>query len=113
MGPGIGRYFVSFRRLVNPENLASIKIVTNEMEKEFASNAKRSVNLDPGLLALSRFVLATTKDTAQRIALRDGIYAELHPALNQEGIQDLSLDLSGLLQREYMKSSRRSGDLPG
>jgi len=77
MGPGICRYFVSFRRLVNPENLASFKIVTNDVETEFASDGKRSVNLDPGLLALSRFVLATTKDNAQRIALRDGIYAEL------------------------------------
>lgn len=77
MGPAISRYFVSFRNLVNPELLASIKIATNAMENVFTTDGKRSVNLDPGLLALSRFVLATTKDNAQRIALRDGIYAEL------------------------------------
>ena len=77
MGPELQRYFLSFERLVNPEALAGIKITTNELEDRFLIGGKRSVNLDPGLLALSRFVLATTKDNAQRIALRDGIYAEL------------------------------------
>ena len=77
MGPGISRYFLSFERLVNPEDLARIKLTTNSLEERFLADGKRSVNLDPGLLALSRFVLATTKDNAQRIALRDGIYAEL------------------------------------
>jgi len=101
MGPGISRYFVSFRRLVNPENLASIKIVTNEMEKEFASNGKRSVNLDPGLLALSRFVLATTKDNAQRIALRDGIYAELTLLFTRKEFRTFPWTYPDYCSREY------------
>ena len=38
---------------------------------------RRSVNLDPGMLTLGRLMLASTKDNAQRIPLRDGIYAEI------------------------------------
>ena len=34
------------------------------------------MNLDPGLLSLSNFILATCKDRSHRIPLRDGIYAE-------------------------------------
>ena len=37
----------------------------------------RPVNLDPGLMQLGKFMLATTKDQAHRIYLRDGIYAEV------------------------------------
>jgi hypothetical protein len=67
MGPGIVRLFWAFDRLVDPAGLPSIKLTTNS----------RKLNLDPGLLSLSRFVLATTKDGAHRIPLSDGIYAEV------------------------------------
>ena len=35
------------------------------------------MNLDPGYLVLGKFVLATTKDQAHRLYLRDGIFAEV------------------------------------
>ena len=37
----------------------------------------RPLNLDPGYLTLAKLVLASTKDFAHRIYLRDGIYAEV------------------------------------
>ena len=37
----------------------------------------RPLNLDPGVLELGKFLLATTKDQAHRIYLRDGIFAEV------------------------------------
>ena len=55
----------------------AIKLAANSIESRLAVDGRRKVNLDPGLLAPGRFVLATTKDRAHRIALRDGIYAEL------------------------------------
>jgi hypothetical protein len=39
--------------------------------------APRPINLDPGCIALSKLVLATTKDQAHRIYLGRGIYAEI------------------------------------
>jgi hypothetical protein len=77
MGTGIGRFLLAFEPLADPVELAAIKLWTNDLEARHSSGGKRRCNLDPGLLSLGRFVLATTKDRAHRIPLRDGIYAEL------------------------------------
>jgi hypothetical protein len=77
MGSPISRFFVSFARLVDPSGLAAIKAATNSLEDGFREHGRRSVNLDPGLLALSRFVLATTKESSHRVALVAGIWAEV------------------------------------
>jgi hypothetical protein len=44
---------------------------------EAESRSPRIVNIDPGYLDGARLVLASTKDHAHRIYLRDGIYAEV------------------------------------
>lgn len=77
MGSPIRRFFVSFERLVDPSELARIKCQTNAIEDRFREGGARRVNLDPGLLCLSRFVLATTKESSHRIALASGIWAEV------------------------------------
>src|SRR5882724_10809967 len=66
MGTPISRLFVTFERLVDPSSLAAIKVRSNTLEERWRDGERRAVNLDPGLLALSRFSLATTKDTAHR-----------------------------------------------
>ena len=77
MGEGIRRLYALFMDPVDPSSLARIKTKTDELEWVYSENGKRKVNLDPGLLAPGRLVLATTKDRAHRISLSDGIYAEL------------------------------------
>ena len=81
MGPGIQRQFISFQSLINADTLAEMKLFTNKVEQIFAINksegAARRVNLDVGYLCMAKLVLATTKDNAHRIYLRDGIYAEI------------------------------------
>ena len=101
MGERIVRRFVSFRDLVSPDRLAEIKIETNELEESFAAGGKRRINLDPGLLNLSRFVLATTKDNSHRIALRDGIYAELTLQYSRKDFQILPWTYPDYATREY------------
>lgn len=80
MGARPCRYFLMFRNLVDPSTLADIKKKTNEIELLFSSSIgnplARRINLDPGLLSLSSFILATCKDRSHRIPLHDGIYAE-------------------------------------
>ncbi len=81
MGEGLLRQFVSFERLVNPQELAAIKILSNHIEERICFDLalppeQRRVNIDPGYVTLSKLVLATTKDYGHRIYLRDGIYAE-------------------------------------
>ena len=80
MGENLKRRFVSFRELASPDALAATKTLTNDLEKRITrdcgfADTQRLVNLDPGYLTLSKFVLATTKDFAHRVYVRDGIYA--------------------------------------
>jgi hypothetical protein len=79
MGLALLRRFLAFDRLVDPAALAGIKLACNRIEARTAraSGGGRSLNLDPGILSLSRFCLATTKNRAHRIPLSSGIYAEL------------------------------------
>jgi hypothetical protein len=81
MGKDLQKFFFAFEKLVHADFLAGAKLLTNAMERELAqSNTHvelRPLNLDPGLLSLGKFVLATTKDQAHRIYLRDGIHAEV------------------------------------
>jgi hypothetical protein len=81
MGDGLKKCFLVCEPLVVPDRLADIKLRTNQLEQEAAQvwskSEPRPLNLDPGLLSLGKFMLATTKDQAHRIYLRDGIFAEV------------------------------------
>ena len=77
MGPGIFRWLWSFAQLVDKSSLAPIKLLTNRVEESYTKRSKRRINLDPALLSLGNFVLATGKDNAHRIYLGLGIFADL------------------------------------
>ena len=81
MGGDLRKQFFSFRDLVDPGRLAEIKLHANALERELAHSGRypetRPINIDPGCLSLGKFLLATTKDKAHRIYLRDGIFAEV------------------------------------
>jgi hypothetical protein len=82
MGSGLTKQLLAFRDLVSPDCLPKVKRHTNALEAELAAagtfeDAPRPLNLDPGILTLGKFLLATTKDQAHRIYLRDGIFAEV------------------------------------
>ncbi len=81
MGTGLKKCFFACERLIAPDDLAQIKLFTNQLELEAAQQGNKSeprpLNLDPGLLSLGKFMLATTKDQAHRIYIGQGIYAEV------------------------------------
>jgi hypothetical protein len=81
MGAGLRKQFFVFQDLVSGDCLPAAKLRTNDLEGELARAGNyaepRPLNLDPGLLTLGKFMLATTKDQAHRIYLRDGIFAEV------------------------------------
>jgi len=65
MGPHLFKKLFAFADLVDPSKLADIKNMTNEIESTSHSTSlseqPRPLNLDPGLLNLGKFMLATTK----------------------------------------------------
>jgi hypothetical protein len=81
MGHPLVRYFIALGDLIAPDELAGIKRLANEVENRMAGAADwpvaRPVNLDPGYVAPSKLVLASTKDFSHRIYLDDGIFAEI------------------------------------
>jgi Domain of unknown function (DUF4416) len=103
MGPGIQRFFVSFRRLVDPSLIADIKVQTNRVEEQFREGEARKVNIDPGLLCLSRFVLVTTKESAHRIPLSSGIYAEVTLLFHKGSFRPLEWTYPDFRSSEYLR----------
>ncbi len=76
MGSPIFRLFYSFYQLINPKELARIKLECNVIEDLLAVNGQRKVNLDPGYLDYDKFVLASAKYAGHKIYLDHGIYAD-------------------------------------
>ncbi len=79
MGTDLRKQLWAFTDLIAAECLPEIKHRTNALERELAEGYPevRPLNLDPGYLVLGKFLLATTKDQAHRVYLRDGIFAEV------------------------------------
>jgi len=79
IGKNLKRKFVSFSKLIAPEDIADVKIFTNDLEKQFLypGSRRRQVNLDPGYMEAAKLVLATTKNHQHRIYLGKGIYGEI------------------------------------
>jgi len=77
MGTGLVRRFVTFERLIRPEELPAVKLCTNALEERFSEGGARRVNIDPGYLARQHFILATGKGYSHRPYIGRGIYADL------------------------------------
>ena len=78
MGEDLIRQWFAFERLVDPDILADLKHYSNKTEQRFVNeDARRRVNIDPGLITMSSLILASTKNYAHRIYIGKGIYAEV------------------------------------
>lgn len=81
MGPTLQRRFIAVDGLKHPGELADWKRRTQEIETRFAARSgapsPRPINLDPGYLTEAKLVLASLKNFAHRVYLRDGVFAEV------------------------------------
>lgn len=133
MGPGLQKQFViveangessceTSRGFYDPAALAQSKLQSNAWEIELKENSNypdpRPVNIDPGYLTLTKLVLASAKDRAHRIYLRDGIYAEeclyyldqrwqsrpwTYPDYRREDFQEFFVEARELLKQRIAK----------
>jgi Domain of unknown function (DUF4416) len=126
MGRGLSRMFISFLRLVLPDALSDIKLRTNALEEEIRTSwgsESRLVNIDPGILTSAALIMATAKDFAHRIPLRQGIYGHLellfsrnavkllawtYPDFQKEGYQRFLLQV----RQAYLRQLRESRGRP-
>ncbi|MEI6233607.1 MAG: DUF4416 family protein [Planctomycetota bacterium] len=89
MGANLKRCFFSFHNFADPSTMPDWKLATNAMEEKLApilapsGTPPRPINIDPGYVTGAKLVLATTKDFAHRIYMRDGIFAEITMAFRR------------------------------
>ncbi len=101
MGEGIQRRFFSFETCIDPSILCDVKVRTNMMESVFAEGGERKINLDPGILSLDNFILATTKNNGHRIPLKAGIYGEVTLLFVNRKFEPLPWTYADFRSREY------------
>ncbi len=93
MGAPLYRRVLAFKSLIEQDDLASIKLATNELEGAHLNGDQRResrrVNIDPGYLLSSRFVLATGKEYSHRIYIGRQIYADLTLMYTKKGFKTL------------------------
>ena len=76
MGKNLVKTFIVFNKGIEKKDLVKIKQQTTEVEKEFAVNNNRIINLDPGYLSEKELVLASFKrGTNYKEDLGEGVYA--------------------------------------
>lgn len=123
MGTGLLRYFLLFKPLRDREELPSVKLITNDIEANMSEGGRRTINIDPGYIALEQVVLATTKGFAHRIYLGQGIFGDLtlmHAAGTYKPLPWTypdygSAEMISMLKcwREEYKKDLRGGAVPG
>lgn len=103
MGSTIKKFFISFQNLVSGDSIMDTKIYTNIIEEKYSISEKRKVNLDPGHMFLSKFILSTTKDGSHRIPLGKGIYAEITLLFQKNSFRPLEWTYPDFRDSEYIK----------
>jgi hypothetical protein len=101
MGRPLFRRFISFTRLKNPQNLVKIKLFCIKVERKYALDDKRRINIDPGYLTEAKLILATTKDFSHRIYLAKGIYAEVTLCFKEGRFCDLATTFPDYRTTQY------------
>jgi hypothetical protein len=81
MGTGLLKKIFVFDQIFPADILPVTKRFSIALENELASSGlypePRPINIDPGLVQLGKFLLASTKDQAHRIYLQDDIFGEV------------------------------------
>jgi hypothetical protein len=118
MGVSLQKQLIGFEKLIRPESLPNIKLITNELEQRHSLENKRQVNIDPGYLTGAKVVLATTKNFDHRIYLGKGIYGDVHLRYrgNKFRFNDwtypdyrdmIVIDFFARLRKKYMKAYQK------
>ncbi len=94
MGTGLLRTFIFFELLLDPEQLALVKNMTNLIEKRLshAVSGNRRINIDPGYVTEAKVVLASTKDFSHRVYIGRHIYAEVTLQYREQGRTFVALE---------------------
>lgn len=77
MGRPLHKYFACYGLIDTPEILPDFKLRAVEIEDRFLKDDKRTINIDPGYVALEKVVAASTKNFPHRVYIKDGIFGDI------------------------------------
>jgi len=77
MGERLERYWALGKGLAEADELVPLKLAANELEREFAADGGRRVNVDPGYVSEFAVVAATCKALPAAVYLARGVYGYL------------------------------------
>ncbi len=77
IGKNLLKKIIVFKNLIEREELAEIKVFTNDLEEKYSVDNKRTINLDPGYLTKEQLVLASVKESPYKVYIGKGIFAHL------------------------------------
>ena len=104
MGEGrIEGRIISFKELIHPAELPLIKRRTNTIEDQYREGENRQINLDPGFIHHSQFVLASTKHWGNRLYIGRGVYAEVTLIFVDGTFQPLKYTYPNYASPEYIE----------
>jgi hypothetical protein len=124
MGKELRRRMVGLRPLISPKELVQVKRWTDKEERRNLNpQGGRKVNIDPGYLAPSKFILATGKDYSHRIYLGEGVYGDLTLRFQNGKFAPLPwtypdygsnrlLEVLGLIRKRYLWQLKNPGFQP-
>jgi len=77
LGSPLKRRFIFFKRQISQDAPPEIKKDVMSIEAKLSKDGKRTINLDPGYMTLSKVVLSTRKDYSHRVCIGNGLFAEV------------------------------------
>jgi len=109
MGQPLFRIFVSFEKLIDPAELSVIKVFTNALEDRYQQSASgtRVMNIDPGYINGTAYILATSKNYAHRIYIGRGIFAQQELLFEKKRILTLDWTYPDYRSVEYQDILRK------
>lgn len=103
MGDELNKIFLVYTDLGPPDRLPELKIQSILLEKKFAINSSRQINIDPGYISPAKLVLATTKNYSHRLYIGNGIFGDLHLQFYQGSFQKQPWTYPDYLQVEMLQ----------
>lgn len=76
-GNNLKKQIITFKELIDRDNLSEIKHFTNRIEDQLSENNKRKINLDPGYLTEHNIVLASAKELPHKISTGKGMFGDV------------------------------------
>ncbi|MCX8084164.1 MAG: DUF4416 family protein [Calditerrivibrio sp.] len=76
-GEDLRKFFVLHRLFIQPDRIVEMKLKAIQLEEQYKKEGRRTINIDPGYVAIEKVVAASTKNFTHRIYMGKGIYADL------------------------------------